>query len=103
MDRETFTVSYRGQLTAVHRYPISIEWPPRRSRRARAVADARRDGARSGWSLPPDHALGVGVDRLDYTKGILERFRAVERLLELEPQWIGQLHVRADRGADPRA
>jgi trehalose 6-phosphate synthase len=32
----------------------------------------------------------VGVDRLDYTKGILERFNAVERLLELEPRWIGQ-------------
>ena len=33
--------------------------------------------------------LGVGVDRLDYTKGILERFMAIERLLELEPRWIG--------------
>jgi trehalose 6-phosphate synthase len=32
----------------------------------------------------------VGVDRLDYTKGILERFAAIERLLELEPRWIGQ-------------
>ena len=27
-DRETFTVSYRGEPTAVKRYPISIEWPP---------------------------------------------------------------------------
>jgi trehalose 6-phosphate synthase len=34
--------------------------------------------------------VGVGVERLDYTKGILERFLAVERLLELEPQWIGR-------------
>jgi trehalose 6-phosphate synthase len=34
--------------------------------------------------------LGVGVDRLDYTKGILERFMAIERLLELEPRWVGQ-------------
>jgi trehalose 6-phosphate synthase len=34
--------------------------------------------------------LGVGVDRLDYTKGVIERFRAIERLLELEPAWIGR-------------
>jgi trehalose 6-phosphate synthase len=34
--------------------------------------------------------LGIGVDRLDYTKGILERFSAIERLLELEPRWVGQ-------------
>jgi trehalose 6-phosphate synthase len=30
------------------------------------------------------------VDRLDYTKGILERFAAVERLLEVEPNWAGR-------------
>ena len=40
--------------------------------------------------LPPEHKLGVGVDRLDYTKGIMERFRAIERLLELNPEWIGR-------------
>jgi trehalose 6-phosphate synthase len=34
--------------------------------------------------------IGIGVDRLDYTKGILERFLAVERLLELDPLWIGK-------------
>ena len=46
--------------------------------------------------------LGVGVDRLDYTKGILERFAAIERLLELEPRWIGQFSLRADRRAVAR-
>ncbi len=40
--------------------------------------------------VAPEVKLGVGVDRLDYTKGILERFSGVERLLELEPRWIGK-------------
>ena len=40
--------------------------------------------------LPPDVKLAVGVDRFDYTKGILERFNAVERLLEKHPDWIGR-------------
>jgi trehalose 6-phosphate synthase len=45
---------------------------------------------RRGHGLPEkDHAIGVGVDRLDYTKGIEERFRAVERLLTLHPEWVG--------------
>jgi trehalose 6-phosphate synthase len=39
--------------------------------------------------LPHAHRVGVGVERLDYTKGILERFLAVERLLELQPEWVG--------------
>ena len=62
---------------------------PRRSRTAKRVADARR-AVRERLGLPRDHRLGVGIDRLDYTKGILERFNAVARLLELEPRWIGR-------------
>jgi trehalose 6-phosphate synthase len=41
--------------------------------------------------LPPDALVGVGVDRLDYTKGIEERFTAVEMLLERSPEWRGRL------------
>ena len=89
VDRETFTVHFRGLLTVIHRYPISIEWPPDPLVRRKGIADARAD-VRARHNLPTDHALGVGVERLDYTKGILERFRAVSRLLELEPQWIGK-------------
>jgi trehalose-6-phosphate synthase len=40
--------------------------------------------------LPADVCLAVGVDRFDYTKGILERLNAVERLLEKWPSWIGR-------------
>ena len=89
VDRETFGVSYRGELTSVKRYPISIEWPPAPALVERSVADSRAR-VRSDRGLPPDHAIGVGVDRLDYTKGIEERFRAVERLLETHPEWVGR-------------
>jgi trehalose-6-phosphate synthase len=34
--------------------------------------------------------MGVGVDRVDYTKGILERFHGVERFLEKYPSFQGQ-------------
>jgi len=88
-DREMFTVSYRGKLTAVKRYPISIEWPPSPTLVAKPVEQCRLD-VRERHHLPPDHAVGVGIDRQDYTKGIEERFRAVERLLELQPEWIGK-------------
>src|ERR1700704_4300228 len=40
--------------------------------------------------LAPDQVLAVGIDRLDYTKGILERMHAVERLLERHEEWIGR-------------
>jgi trehalose 6-phosphate synthase len=88
VDRESFTVTCGGDVTAVARYPISIEWPPEALAGQRSVPDARR-AVRARLGLPPTHRLGVGIDRLDYTKGVVERFNAVARLLELEPRWIG--------------
>jgi trehalose 6-phosphate synthase len=89
VDRETFTVSYRRALSAVKRYPISIEWPPPPNLVAKSVAQCRAE-VRARHQLDRDHAVAVGVDRLDYTKGIEERFRAVERLLDHRPEWVGR-------------
>jgi len=88
VDRDAFSVTFRSRLTVVHRYPISIDWPPDAALLSKSIADCRRD-LRARLRLPEEHAIGIGVERLDYTKGILERFRAVERLLDLEPQWVG--------------
>ena len=88
IDRNSSTVSYGGKLTAVNPYPISIEWPLRWVQAQRPVPECRTR-VRELYGLPPDRLVGIGVERLDYTKGILERFMAVERLLELQPEWIG--------------
>ena len=89
VDRAALTVSLGGKLTAVRRYPISIAWPPEPDLLVKEVQHCRAVvRARNG--LPPDQLIGIGVDRLDYTKGIIERFRAVERLLELKPEWVGR-------------
>jgi len=88
-DREMFTVSYRGQMTEVKRYPISVEYPPPAQLVSRSV-DECRAAVRSRHHLPPGQLIGIGVDRLDYTKGIEERMRAVERLFEMHPEWVGR-------------
>jgi trehalose 6-phosphate synthase len=89
VDREDFTVTRRSHCTQVHRYPISIEWPPAPLARIGNVASCRQ-AVRDRLGLPRRHRLGIGIDRLDYTKGILERFNAVGRLFELEPRWVGK-------------
>jgi trehalose 6-phosphate synthase len=89
VNRETFTISYGGELTEVRRYPISIEWPPSALSSQEPVA-ACREQVRREYGLGPEVRIGIGVDRLDYTKGILERFAAIERLLELDPRWVGR-------------
>ncbi len=89
VDRETFSVSYKGHLTTVKRYPISIEWPPAVAAKTLPVVECR-EKIRARHDLPEEHALGIGIERLDYTKGLEERFRAIERLMELHPRWIGR-------------
>jgi trehalose-6-phosphate synthase len=88
IDRDTSTISYGGKLTAVKPYPISIEWPTSTPDAHQSAQDCRTH-IRTIHRVKADHRIGLGVERLDYTKGILERFMAVERLLELQPEWIG--------------
>lgn len=89
VDRETSTISYKSHLTAVNHYPISIEYPSKWLKTQKPVKECRAKILKIN-NFPDNRLIGIGVDRLDYTKGILERFLAVERLLELEPQWIGK-------------
>ena len=89
IDWDSSTISYGGKLTAVNHYPISIEWPSRMFLGQPPVPECRTQ-IRAKYGLSASHQVGIGVERLDYTKGILERFLAVERLLELQPEWIGK-------------
>ncbi len=90
IEHEHSTIAFQEKETLVESYPISIEWPTAAETAGWAsVAECRRRvSARLG--LPADLCLAVGVDRFDYTKGILERLNAVERLLEKWPSWIGR-------------
>ena len=81
IDRERNAVVRSGRGTLVRSYPISVEWPPQWLQGLPSVADCRT-GVRAELGLAPDVQLGIGVDRLDYTKGIEERLLAVERLFE---------------------
>ncbi|NEX62301.1 alpha,alpha-trehalose-phosphate synthase (UDP-forming) [Noviherbaspirillum galbum] len=88
IEHEASTISYGGKLTQVESYPISIAWPESSPERP-SVADCRAQ-IRQELGLSADHLLGIGVDRLDYTKGIVERFQAVERMLEMYPALVGR-------------
>lgn len=90
IDREQSMVSAHGNSAVVRPYPISIAWPPEPLRRQAPVAECRAAIFRR-YGLPADARLAVGVERFDFTKGIPDRFRAVEILLEEHPEWRGRL------------
>jgi alpha,alpha-trehalose-phosphate synthase [UDP-forming] len=90
IEHEHSTISFEDKYTLVASYPISIEWPDEATTALwPPIAECRRRVCeRRG--IDPSFAIAVGVDRFDYTKGILERLNAVERLLEKHPEWVGR-------------
>ena len=89
IDREHFAVVRRGHETFVKPFPISIDPEPwaRLPKGRTWETDVRQTRERLGLR---DERLIFGVDRLDYTKGIPERIRAFERLLDYQPDLRGR-------------
>lgn len=87
IDYEHFTVNREGHTSWIKPFPISIDFNP-----ANGVSPETKVNKQSFLKKYNIHAdyLGVGVDRLDYTKGIVERFRAVEHFLEENPRYVGK-------------
>jgi trehalose 6-phosphate synthase len=84
VDYERFSVTRAGHETKVKPFPISIDMDG-----ISQNGHARRDtqAFRKSLGLRDEWAIVLGVDRMDYTKGIPERLRAVDRFLERYPVW----------------
>ena len=90
IEHEHSTIAIRDFETLVESYPISIEWPSADTVRHWPSITACRTKVLQRLSLPGDHRIAVGVDRFDYTKGILERLHALESFLYKHPEWLGK-------------
>ncbi len=90
IEHEHSSIAVKDEETLIQSYPISIAWPdPATSAEWPSIEECRRRVFEL-HGLHGDTVLAVGVDRFDYTKGILERLRALERLLRKYPDWIGR-------------
>jgi trehalose 6-phosphate synthase len=89
-NRRQTKIQYEGNETIVGYYPISIDFNEfNEISKSREASDA-------AWYLRENtnvDVLALGLDRLDYTKGIPERFMAFERLLEKYPDTVGKISL----------
>lgn len=89
VDRENFSVTMQGHTCYVKPFPISIECPPKNDVSQSEIV-AIRARVFDELGIPSESFLGIGVDRIDYTKGIVERLLSIERLLEKHPELVGR-------------
>ena len=91
VDWEHFSVLRREHRTMVRPFPISVDLTDDDSaeRSSHGLVYPERSVLMRALGVEATY-LGIGVDRVDYTKGILERFLAIERFLEKSPSYQGK-------------
>jgi trehalose 6-phosphate synthase len=84
VDYEQFSATRAAHETKVRPFPISIDME---GMTHNGLARSDVQAFRRSLGLKDEWAIALGVDRMDYTKGIPERFRAVDRFLDRYPVW----------------
>jgi alpha,alpha-trehalose-phosphate synthase [UDP-forming] len=90
-DRERSAIVYRGHMTKVRAFPISIDFEDVSRSAASAETEKLMTGLRRKYRLRKNWILGVGADRLDYTKGLPERIEALDLLFARHPEYRGRV------------
>ncbi|MBX4210424.1 trehalose-6-phosphate synthase [Candidatus Parcubacteria bacterium] len=92
IDLDTSTVTYNNKISYIRHVPISIDYA--------AVRESSRKSKNFGKRFVRHYVpgtyefLSLGVERLDYTKGVLERLNSIDRFLEKYPEYQGRfVHV----------
>lgn len=83
VDKDTGTISHEGRTTIARAYPIGIDWDHFQEEGAKPEART----AQERFLASTRHRTGmIGVDRLDYSKGLPERIDGIGRFFDEHPE-----------------
>ena len=111
VDLERSEVIRGGKTTWIRPFPISIDFDSHVAIAQSPEVDQAMDAWRHRLALATDTLLGIGIERIDYTKGLPDRLRGLNRFLEQCPQFrervrfvqVGvpsRVHIKAYRQLD---
>jgi trehalose 6-phosphate synthase len=90
VDYERFEITRGGKVTVVRPFPISIDFDAHKNLAGSQEIEREMERWRVQLGLG-GQPLGIGIDRIDYTKGIPERLRGLDRFLEKHPEFRQRL------------
>jgi trehalose 6-phosphate synthase len=87
VDYEQFEATRGGKSTVVRPFPVSIDFEGHAAAAVSLAVTREKERWRKKLQLRNDQVLGIGIDRIDYTKGIPERLRALDHFLGEHPEY----------------
>jgi len=90
VDRSHDTVQHRGHRTKLTAQAISVDFRYISDLAKTAEVESLMILARRRLGIRQGIRMGLGVDRLDYTKGLLKRFWALDTFFTRYPQYRGR-------------
>ncbi|MDD4179195.1 MAG: trehalose-6-phosphate synthase, partial [Candidatus Margulisbacteria bacterium] len=89
VDKVASSVVSGGRETLVRPFPISVDYEQISREAGESEVAVAIGNLKKEYNLQTQY-IGVGTDRIDYTKGILERFKAIDKFLVKYPEYIGK-------------
>jgi len=86
IDNEKFSVSHGNHTTYVKPFPISVDFEAINKKSQAAEVESEMKAIKNKYGIT-DEIIGIGLDRIDYTKGIPERLKAIDALLTKYPKY----------------
>jgi trehalose 6-phosphate synthase len=90
IDYERWAVERGGQTTLVRYFPISVDFDHIARDAAGEEVTKEMEKIQQSWKLN-NEIVGIGVDRVDYTKGIPHRLKALDKFLTKYPDYLERL------------
>jgi len=90
MESDKSAIVYHGKATLVQPFPISVDFEQLSQEAGTEAVEQEMDSLRRELNLEGKY-VGVGMDRIDYTKGIPQRLQALDRFFEDFPSYVGKV------------
>ncbi|MFC2056170.1 trehalose-6-phosphate synthase [Chloroflexota bacterium] len=90
IDRNKAAITHQGKTTLVQPFPISVDFDSLSQGAGTEAVEQEMATLRRELDLEGKY-VGIGMDRIDYTKGIPERLQALDKFLEDNPSYRGKV------------
>lgn len=86
IDFERFTITKNNHISYIKPFPISISFSNGLEKNKDVIEKNEKEKLLNSLGIKTKY-IGLGIDRMDYTKGILERFKSIEIFLNRYPEY----------------